>query len=150
MWPRRPSLGTLRPKFLPSVSRLTYCDPISTRRRAYVLTNPPARHRREPGAIRFCRVGGCKWWTDDRGKKLSRHRQSHFHERAGVACPVCNRVFARSDSCGDHLKREHPRTWNNIAAKKGTQDAWGKIVGKDLINASLVDGQYTPLAMYRL
>lgn len=35
-------------------------------------------------------------------------------------------------------------------AAKGTQDPWGERVGQDLIDKSLVDGNYTPQAQYEL
>lgn len=148
MRPRHPLLRTFHPKFHPPGPWLTDSDLPSTQRPQYVYGPPPGRNSRQPaGAPQFCKVGGCQWWTVDKGKKLGRHRASHFRGRVGVKCPKCGRLFSRSPLCGEHLKGCSPQLWVDIAATKGTQDSWGPKVGKELIARSLVhhDG-YTPAA----
>jgi len=120
-------------------------------RAAYVLANPPARHPRQPvGTTKFCQVGGCERWTRESGKKLGRHRASHFPGQVGVTCPGCNRFFSRSSACGKHLKRCNRQLWDQMAAVRGSQDCWGQKIGQDLINRSLVDRAYIPQDQHEL
>jgi len=148
MWPRHLLLRTFHPKFHPPGPWLTDSDLPSTRRPQYVYGPPPERSPRQPaGTPRFCKVGGCQRWTMDKGKKLGRHRASHFQTQAGVECPNCRELFSRSFLCGKHLKKCNPQLWIDIAATKGTQDSWGIKVGKELITQSLVHNNgYTPEA----
>lgn len=133
-------------------SWLTDSDLSSTQRQAYVLTDPPKRRPRQPlNTPLFCKVNGCQWWTKERGKKLARHRRSHFSGKMGVACPFCRLTFSQSARCRDHLKDRHPQYWAYIAATKGTQDAWGIRIGREMIDENLVeDAEYTPWAEYEL
>ncbi|KAF9651971.1 hypothetical protein BDM02DRAFT_322242 [Thelephora ganbajun] len=122
----------------------------NTKRRAYVLAPPPARHHRPTaGTIQFCRVNGCSRWTTTGGKKLTRHRESHFRKAVGVQCPGCERIFARSSACGNHLQTCNPQKWHERAKTKGTQDSWGTRVGQDTIVKSLKDKVYTPRPEHR-
>ena len=152
MWLRHPLPRTFHPKFHLLGSWLTDSDPLSTQRRAYVFSRTPRRRPRQPaGTPLFCKVGGCKSWTMVRGKKLARHRATHFPGQVGVECPICKDIFSRSAVCGEHLRKQHPQYWAHIAVTKGTQDAWGTRVGQELIDESLVDDiEYTPKAKYRL
>ena len=136
-WYHNPLPGTSHLKS-PSVLRATNGDPISNRRRtAYRHVKPPARHPRQPaGAAKFCGVGDCTFSTTEGGKKLSRHRATHFPGRVGVVCPACDRVFSRSNTCGDHLRGCNPGLWHAIATTKGTQDSWGERIGQDLVRPS--------------
>ena len=74
----------------------------------------------------------------------------HFPRQVGVMCPQCGSIFPRSDACGWHLKECNQQLWEAIDAAKGIQDSWGERVGQDLIDKSLVDGNYTPQAQYEL
>ena len=144
--------STFHPKLDFLNSRLTNGDiPSPQRRAAYVLATPPSRHRRQPSrTVEFCRVNGCERWTDDRGKKLARHRACHFPGKVGVMCPGCDKIFSRSSVCGKHLKKCNRKIWDDRAAAKGTQDSWGQRVGQDLIDQSLVDRIYNPKTKYKL
>jgi len=152
MRPRRLLPRTFHPEFYPSDSWLTDSDRSSTRRQAYVFNSPPKRRPRQPpNTPIFCKVNGCQRWTRKRGKKLARHRASHFSGKVGVTCPCCQLIFSQSARCHDHLKDKHPQYWAYIAATKGTQDVWGIKIGPEMINGSLVeDAEYTPWAEYEL
>jgi hypothetical protein len=141
MWSRHPLLRMFHPKFHPLGSWLTEIDLPSTRRRAYVFAPPPKRRTKQPaGTPLLCKVNGCDWSTTVRGKQLARHRASHFKGKTGVMCPQpgCKKIFSRSSLCGNHLRECHPERWAYIAATKGTQDAWGIRIGRELIENSLV------------
>jgi len=73
---------------------------------------------------------------------------SHFPGKVGVVClePGCNKFFSRSNVCGAHMEKHHPNTWSGTTVGKGSQDHWGGKVGWDLIEKSLVDGDYIALA----
>lgn len=65
-------------------------------------------------------------------------------------CPVCCKIYGRSDECGRHLKKCDPALWKKVKEEKGIRDSCGIKVGGDPITPRLVGGAYVALPQNEL